>query len=82
MSHAVFVDPPGGAGVEQRLVWRQAESVWFAKELHLTERFGGEVEIRTSVIYTTFAANQKINDAVFDLQSLEISAKTRELDRA
>jgi len=81
-SHAVFVDPPVEQRGEQRLVWRQAESVWFAKELHLTERFGGEVEIRTSVIYTTFSANQKIDDAVFDLKSLEIPARTRELDRS
>lgn len=82
MSHAVFVDPPAEQRMEQRLVWRQAESVWFAKELHLTERFGGEVEIRTSVIYTTFAPNQKIDDAVLDLQSLEIPAKTRDVGRS
>lgn len=81
-SHEDLVDPSPTPRVEKQVVWGQAESVWFVKELHLTERFGGEGETRTSVTYTTFAPNQKVDDAVFDLKSLEIPAKTREIDRS
>ena len=81
-SHQTLVDPSTTPLVEKQVVWGLAESVWFVKELHLTERFGGEGETRTSVTYTTFAPNQKVDDAVFDLKSLEIPARTRELDRS
>lgn len=81
-SHLDLVDSSTTPLVEKQVVWGQAESVWFVKELHLKERFGGEGETRTSVTYTTFAPNQKVDDAVFDLQSLEIPARTREIDRS